>query len=177
MLYTSADSLSPFLYIKKGTKLRPYNDGGAQELGMRAGTENVAAIVGMAEALRKNCEKMNEHADHLLVLERVILNQLASSSIVYKRNGAKKHVPGNMSLSFKGASGEMLLHRLDLMGICISTGSACDSQNTQTSHVLAAMNLEEGYAEGTIRISFGKDNTIDEAKKIGDSIIKILENG
>ena len=163
-----------FLYIKKGTKLCPYIDGGAQESGMRAGTENVAAIVGMAEALKNNCEKMNEHAEHLMLLEGVILDRLASSHIIYKRNGAQKHVPGNMSLSFKGASGEMLLHRLDLMGICISTGSACDSQNTKISHVLEAMNLEEGYAEGTIRISFGKDNTIGEAKIIGDSIIKIL---
>lgn len=163
-----------FLYIKKGTKLRPYNDGGSQEFGMRAGTENVAAVVGMAEALRINCEKMKEHADHLLILERVILDRLASRPIVYKRNGAPKHVPGNMSLSFRGASGEMLLHRLDLMGICISTGSACDSQNTQISHVLASMNLEKDYAEGTIRISLGKDNTINDAIIIGDSIIKIL---
>ena len=166
-----------FLYIKKGTKIHPFNDGGAQELGMRAGTENVAAVVGMAEALSNNCEKMNEHADYLLVLERAILDRLDSSPIIYKRNGAQKHVPGNMSLSFRGASGEMLLHRLDLMGICISAGSACDSQNTQISHVLAAMNLEKDYAEGTIRISLGKDNTISDAKIIGDSIIKILVNG
>jgi cysteine desulfurase len=82
-----------------------------------------------------------------------------------------------MSLSFRGASGEMLLHRLDLMGICVSTGSACDSQNIQISHVLAAMNLEKDYAEGTIRISLGKDNTISDANIIGDSIIKILVNG
>ena len=166
-----------FLYIKKGTKIHPFNDGGAQELGMRAGTENVAAVVGMAEALSRNCEKMNEHAEHLLVLEEAILDRLDSSPIVYKRNGAQMHVPGNMSLSFRGASGEMLLHRLDLMGICVSTGSACDSQNTQISHVLAAMNLEKDYAEGTIRISLGKDNTISDANIIGDSIIKILVNG
>ena len=63
------------------------------------------------------------------------------------------------------------------MGICVSTGSACDSQNTQISHVLAAMNLEKDYAEGTIRISLGKDNTISDANIIGDSIIKILVNG
>ena len=165
-----------FLYIKKGTKLHPYNDGGSQEFGMRAGTENVAAIVGMAEALRSNCERMAEHADHLLELEKVILDRLSSSTTDYRRNGSPKHVPGNINLSFRGASGEMLLHRLDLMGICVSTGSACDSQNTQISHVLVAMKLERDYAEGTIRVSLGSNNTIDEAKKIGDAIVKILSN-
>lgn len=163
-----------FLYIKKGTKLHPYTDGGYQEFGMRAGTENVAAIVGMAEALRSNCERMAERADHLLELERVILDRISLSITDYRRNGSQKHVPGNISLSFRGASGEMLLHRLDLMGICVSTGSACDSQNTQISHVLVAMKLERAYAEGTIRVSLGSDNTIGDAQKIGDAIVKIL---
>ena len=144
-----------FLYIKSGSQLNPFNDGGAQEFGQRAGTENVAAIVGMAEALKANCEHMNAHKAHLLQLEKTILDKLSLSGIDFKRNGAEIRVPGNMSLSFRNASGEMLLHRLDLMGICVSTGSACDSQNTQISHVLAAMGLEREYAEGAIRISFG----------------------
>lgn len=163
-----------FLYIKNGTQISPYNDGGAQEFGLRAGTENVAAIVGMAEALRINCENMAAHTVHLFNLEKTVLEKLNAASIDFKRNGSKKHVPGNMSLSFKNASGEMLLHRLDLMGICVSTGSACDSQNTQISHVLDAINLDREYAEGTIRVSFGKDNTIEEAQRIADSIIKVL---
>lgn len=163
-----------FLYIKKGTKLHSFIDGGAQEFGMRAGTENVAAIVGMAEALRINCEHMSDHTEHLIKLESVILKKLQSASIEFVRNGSNKRVPGNMSLSFRNASGEMLLHRLDLMGICVSTGSACDSQNTQISHVLSAINLNREYAEGTIRVSLGKDNTIEEAQYIADAIIKVL---
>lgn len=163
-----------FLYIRKGVNISPFNDGGAQEFGMRAGTENVAAIIGMAEALKANCECMNAHKEHLLQLEKTILDKLSLSDIDFKRNGAEIRVPGNMSLSFRNASGEMLLHRLDLMGICVSTGSACDSQNTQISHVLAAMGLECKYAEGTIRISLGKDNTIADAERIADALIKIL---
>ena len=163
-----------FLFMKKGTRISPFNDGGSQEFGMRAGTENVAAIVGMAEALKSNCEQINAHKEQLLQLEKTILDKLSLSGIDFKRNGAEIRVPGNMSLSFRNASGEMLLHRLDLMGICVSTGSACDSQNTQISHVLAAMGLDREYAEGTIRISLGKDNTIADAERIADALIKIL---
>ena len=163
-----------FLYIKNETKLHSFIDGGAQEFGMRAGTENVAAIVGMAEALRINCEHMSVNTNHLLKLEGIVLEKLQSASIEFMRNGSDRRVPGNMSLSFRNASGEMLLHRLDLMGICVSTGSACDSQNTQISHVLDAINLNKEYAEGTIRVSLGKDNTIEEAQYIADAIIKVL---
>lgn len=163
-----------FLYIKNGTRIHSFNDGGAQEYGMRAGTENIAAIVGMAEALRINCEHLAVHAKHLLALENVIVERLKSASIDFLRNGSKNRVPGNMSLSFKNASGEMLLHRLDLMGICVSTGSACDSKNTQISHVLHAIHLEKEYAEGTIRVSLGKDNTVDDAQHIAEAIIKVL---
>ena len=164
-----------FLYIKKGTPIRPYNDGGSQEFGFRAGTENIAAIAGMAVALKINCEHMADHTKKLLELEDVLLETLKSASIDFRKNGSEKRIPGNVSLSFRNVSGEMLLHRLDLMGICVSTGSACDSKNTQISHVLEAINLDRTYAEGTIRISFGKNNTMEEAQYIADAIIKTLK--
>lgn len=163
-----------FLYVKKGTMIHPYSDGGAQEFGMRAGTENVASIVGMAEALRVNCENMDAQTAHLLSLEDIILQKLRLAAVDYMRNGAQKHVPGNLSLSFNHVSGEMLLHRLDLMGICVSTGSACDSRNTEISHVLSAMNIPREYAEGTIRVSLGKNNTIEDVEAIATAIISIL---
>lgn len=163
-----------FLYIKKGTSIHPYNDGGAQESGFRAGTENVAAIVGMAVALKKNCDNIPENASKIRGLEEALLGRLESSGLVFQRNGAPERVPGNISLSFLGASGEMLLHRLDLKNICVSTGSACDSKNTQISHVLQAMKLPEEYAKGTIRVSLSKENSIDEAIAIADAIISIL---
>jgi len=163
-----------FLYIKKGTSLLPFNDGGAQEFGMRAGTENIASIVGMATALKSNCTLLESHQKHLNSLEEELLKGLQQSGLDFVRNGSNHRVPGNVSLSFKGADGEMLLHRLDLMGICVSTGSACDSKNTQVSHVLKAMDIPEEYARGTIRISLGKNNTLEEVQTIIKSIQKVL---
>lgn len=78
-------------------------------------------------------------------------------------------------MSFRGAEGEMLLHRLDLMGLCVSTGSACDSKNTQISHVLSAIHVPQEYAVGTIRISLGYENTKEEVEYIANSICKILK--
>ena len=164
-----------FLYIKKGCEINPYADGGSQEFGMRAGTENVAAIVGMATALQLNVHHMQENTRKLLSLEQQLVESLDKVGIDYKRNGALKHVPGNMSFSFRGYEGEMILHRLDLKGICVSTGSACDSKNTQVSHVLQAMHIDEEYALGTIRISLGVSNTVDEVKIIADAISSIIK--
>lgn len=163
-----------FLYVKKGVSLSPYIDGGKQELGLRAGTENIASIVGMAVALKNNIEKMDENSRHIQHLENTLIQGLVDAKIDFVRNGIN-HVPGNLSLSFKGYEGEMLLHRLDLLGICVSTGSACDSVNTQVSHVLKAIRLDKEYAEGTIRISLGKNNTESEAKKISSAIVKIVK--
>lgn len=163
-----------FLYIRKGIELRPFNDGGAQEFGMRAGTENIASIVGMARALEINCSALKDKAEYVLKLENILLEHLQESGLDFVRNGAKNHIPGNISLSFRNKDGEVILHRLDLMGICVSTGSACDSVNTQVSHVLQAINLPDEYAKGTIRISLNKDNTVEETVTIADSITRIL---
>ncbi len=165
-----------FLYIKSGTQLNPFNDGGAQEFGQRAGTENIAAIVGMAEALKKNCDELTQNSAYLYELEQVLIGKLRDANLDFIRNGAREHIPGNISLSFKNSSGEMLLHRLDLKGICISTGSACDSKNTQISHVLQAMNVPKEYAEGTIRISLSKENTLDEINTIATALTNILSS-
>ena len=163
-----------FLYIKKGTPLLPYADGGAQEYGLRAGTENIPSIVGMAVALKNNCERLSENADYIERLEHQLIESLSLTSIKFVRNGGAGHIPGNISLSFYGADGEALLHRLDLMGICVSTGAACDTVNTQVSHVLNAIGADSDYARGTIRISLGKDNSIDDVDYIIQSLIKIL---
>lgn len=166
-----------FLYVRHGTDLPTFIDGGAQENGMRAGTENIASIVGMAHALKANCAEMEMNRTNLLRLETELIDALNSFQLKFIRNGAENHVPGNMSLSFKGESGERLLHRLDLMGICVSTGSACDSKNTQVSHVLQAIRLDEAYAKGTIRISFGKYNSEEDAYQIAKALNKIIRTG
>ena len=164
-----------FLYVRKGTHILPLFDGGAQESNLRAGTENIAAIVGMAVALKKNCACIDEHANHLRMLEQKLLSRLRQSNLDFVRNGNSYHIPGNISLSFKNANGEAILHRLDLMGICVSTGSACDSISTQISHVLQAIQLDASYARGTIRISLSRENTMVEIDRIADCLIKILQ--
>lgn len=163
-----------YLYIRKGVEINPYLDGGSQERGRRGGTENVAAIVAMAVALKKNCEEIDKNGQYLDYLESILINRLDASHVDYRRNGAITHVPGNVSLSFAEAEGEMLLHRLDLKGICISTGSACDSVNTQISHVIKAIGVPDKYARGTIRISLGKNNTKQEVETIAGELIKII---
>ena len=163
-----------FLYIRKGTTILPYADGGAQEYGLRAGTENVAGIVSMATALRRNVDALKANQEHILNLEKRLLTSLEENGIAYHRNGGNNTLPGIISLSFDGKDGEAILHRMDLMGICISTGSACDSKNTEISHVLQALRMQDSFAKGTIRISLGKDNTEEDVEAIVIALKKIL---
>lgn len=166
---------SGFLYIRKGTEIQSYSDGGSQERGKRAGTENIAAIVAMATALKKNCGRMEKSTRKLNDLEQTLLGRLTEARIDFKRNGSTDHLPGNVNISIKEVDGEMLLHRLDLKGICISTGSACDSVNTRVSHVIEAIKVPKAYAKGTIRITFGADNNEQEAIEIADALVNILK--
>ena len=163
-----------FLYIKKGTSIIPYEDGGSQEAGFRAGTENVASVVGMAVALKKNCENIDSNLANQKMLEDRLVSALTDCGLDFIRNGSTNHIPGNVSLSFRDIDGELLLHRLDLMGVCVSTGSACDSGNIQISHVLKAINLPLEYAKGTIRVSLGRNNTVEEVEYIGNALKKII---
>lgn len=164
-----------FLYLRRDKMLETWVDGGAQEFGMRAGTENVAAIAAMAAALEKNCRRMTQSREHLRTLEKILIQELRTSNIDFRQNGSVNKIPGNISLSFKGAESEMLLHRLDFMGICVSAGSACDSKNTELSHVLRAIHVPQEYAFGTIRISLGYENTEEDVRYIARSLIKILK--
>ena len=162
-----------FLFVRKGISLPSYADGGAQEHSHRAGTENIAAIVGMAAALKLNCDNIMQNQQHIYELENHLISKLDESGVDYHRNGGHNTLPGLISLSFPGHDGEALLHRLDLKGISVSTGSACDSKNTEISHVLKAINLDETYAKGTIRISLGKNN-IDDIEAISTALISII---
>jgi len=163
-----------FLYIRNGIEILPYSDGGAQESGLRAGTENIAGIVGMAVALKNNCDALEENVKHVRGLESKLVDMLDNTGIQYTRNGGADRLPGLVSLSFPGIEGEAILHRLDLNGICVSTGSACNSKSTEVSHVLQAIRLEDSYAKGTIRISLGKANTEDEVEAIFNALVKIF---
>lgn len=163
-----------FLYIRKGVELPPYADGGAQENAHRAGTENIASIIGMAAALKANCDALEQNLQYISKLEHLLISMLDESEITYRRNGGENRLPGLVSLSFPGKDGETILHRMDLMGISISTGSACDSVNTEISHVLQAIMLDEEHSKGTVRISLGKNNTEAEAGRIAEALIRII---
>lgn len=164
-----------FLYIKEGVNWPALIKGGTQENGLRAGTENVASIVGMATALEENVISICENESYLAHLEEILISNLSRSGIVFYRNGAENHIRGNVSLSFPNRSGESIMHRLDLKGICVSTGSACDSKDTQISHVLKAIGLEVMLAKGTIRISLSKYNTEQDMIKIVQVLVGILK--
>lgn len=163
-----------FLYIRNGVKLWPHLDGGSQEYGVRAGTENIASIVGMAVALKNNTVSLKSNYLHIKSIEQALLNKMVENGIHYCRNGRDPILPGILNLSFEGQDGEAILHRMDLMGISLSTGSACNSRRTEISHVLQAIRLSESLAEGTIRISLGKYNKAEDAETIAVALKKIL---
>ncbi|MBR4458458.1 MAG: cysteine desulfurase [Clostridia bacterium] len=163
-----------FLYVRSGTELIPLIDGGGQEHGMRAGTENVAGIVGMAAALQEHIDHMDKQSDYLNQLSNDFLHDLNATGLNYIVNGDTNRIPGSLSLSFLHADGEMLLHRLDLMGTAIATGSACNSKEPELSHVIRAIGTPAEYAKGTIRITFGMDNNSEQAKTLALQIASVL---
>ena len=166
-----------FLYVKRGLKIQPYIVGGGQENNLRAGTENVASIVAMAKALEINILRLQNFRVKMSEFEKKLLEILEEAKIDFKVNGSNNKVPGNISISIKDLEGEVLLHRLDLQGICVSTGAACDSKRTQISYVLKEMKVAEEYAFGTIRISLGYENTAEDVRTIGEVLVGIINQG
>lgn len=162
-----------FLYVREGTPIVPLHHGGGQEFNRRAGTENAPAIIAMATALTESCDSLKPFRCYMSKLEQIILQCLDANSIDYRKNGSQVGLPGLLSLSFRGLDGERLMHRLDFAGISVSTGSACNSRETEVSHVLKAIHLADEYAKGTIRISLGDDNTEDDARDIAEALQRI----
>lgn len=157
-----------FIYVKKGMPVVNFVNGGKQEFSLRAGTENVAAIVGMATALKNNHIQLSENISHIHKLEKEFKKVISETAPDIIFNGdPDNHLPGLISLSIRGCSGESLLHLLDLKQIFVSTGAACNSINTEISHVLKAMQCPNEVAKGTLRISIGKYNTMDEIIRLG----------
>ena len=163
-----------FIYIRNGLQILPYIDGGSQEFSKRAGTENIPSIAAMALALEKNCRDMKSNSEKVSTCAKILVDCLKNHSVDFILNGSDNRLPGHLSLSFKNCEGESILHRLDLKNICVSTGSACNSNQTKISHVLQALKIPEEYIRGTIRITFGKDNSIDDAKNICKELLKIV---
>lgn len=163
-----------FLFLKNGISITQLINGGQQESNMRAGTENIPLIVGMTTALEEHNKALPQNMLYVASLRNTLIDELQKTTIDFHINESKNHVPGILNLSFKNAEGEVLLHRLDLKGIFISTGSACDSKNTSLSHVLKAIHCPEEYAYGTIRISLSEYNTIEEVRILIEALKSIL---
>ena len=162
------------LYARRGCAPEVYIDGGEQEYHHRAGTENVAGIVGMAVALREHCEHLDQESCYLKSLTDFLLTKLYATGLDFIVNGSDDRIPGSLSISFAKVDGEMLLHRLDLLGTAVATGSACDSKGKALSHVIRAIGVPETYARGTIRISLGMDNDKRQVEEIVRQLCTIL---
>jgi len=169
------------LYVKSGTPWLPWLQGGSQERRRRGGTSNVAGIVGLAQALKHCVDHQKEHNTHFQDLRNELINGLNSRfSGRYQINGpVDGGVPHIINLAFKsngerGLDGEMLLLNLDIEGICVSNGSACTSGAVEPSHVLKGIGLPDKLANSSIRVSFGKDNTVEQVHFFLDKLDHVL---
>ena len=165
------------LYIRKGTRIHNLIEGGAQERGLRAGTENVPGVVGMGEALSLAVAELPEYAAHVSALRDRLIQGILSAVPDARLNGHPTlRLPGNAHFSFPGVEGESLLMRLDLAGIACSGGSACTSGSLEPSHVLSAMGLSPDLGRSSVRFSLGRDNTAEEIDRVLTVLPPIVED-
>ena len=162
-------------YIKKTVKFTPIITGGHQEKGKRAGTENVPAIVGMGKAIELATANIESYNKKLMELRDYTIDRILNEIPYVKLNGDRNsRLAGSVNISFKGIEGESLLLMLDMKGIEASSGSACTSGSLDPSHVLLAIGLKHEIAHGSLRLSYGECNTMEDAKYIVDSLIEIV---
>lgn len=151
------------LYVKNGINFKKLQDGGEQEYNKRAGTENVAEIVGLGKAIELIYNDYDEYNRKLITLRKHYIDRVKNEISNCKVNGDLiNRLPGNANVSFKNVNGSELLFELDKYGICASAGSACSTSNPAPSHVLTAIGLDKNYIGGTLRVSFGRDNTMED---------------
>jgi len=164
------------LYVRRGVHLEPLIHGGGQEQERRAGTENVAGIVGMARALENSCRTMQARAARVKELRDRLEKGLLERVPGARRNGHPHlRLPGHLNIAFEGVDGESLLLNLDMRGIEASTGSACASGSIEPSHVLLAMGQSREEALSAIRFSLGASNTLDEVDRVLDVVPPLVE--
>lgn len=165
-----------FLYIRKGTKITTFMDGGAQETRKRAGTENVAGIIGMAKATEIAHNELQQRIDHETKIRDYIIDRILKEIPYSKLNGDRvKRLPNNVNIGFEFVEGESLLLALNDLGVCASSGSACTSGSLDPSHVLLAIGLPHEKAHGSLRLTISHETTMDDAKFVCDNLPKIVE--
>ncbi len=164
------------LYIKEGIAFEKIQDGGHQEHDKRAGTENVAEIVGLGKAIENIYQQFEEYNQKLITLRDFYITQVEKLIPNAKLNGDRiKRLPGNANFSFANSNAQKLLFALDEQGICASAGSACSTGSLSPSHVLTAIGLPANLANGTLRVTFGKENSIEDVKFLVKNLQSILQ--
>ena len=165
-----------FLYIRTGLKLKSFIHGGAQERSRRAGTENVTGIVGLAKAVEIACATMEERTQKEMQMRDYLIDKILQEVPYARLNGHRtKRLPNNVNISFQFIEGESLLIMLDMAGICASSGSACTSGSLDPSHVLLAIGLPHEIAHGSLRMTIGDENTMEEMDYVIKQIKEIVE--
>ena len=162
------------LYAKKGIVLTNIIEGGAQERGKRAGTENVAGIVALAAALKESCDHMEENTAKIIPMRDKLFTELSKIPHSKINGSLEHHVPGTVNMCFEGIEGESLLLMLDDQGICASSGSACTSGSLDPSHVLLSIGLPHEVAHGSLRLSIGEYNTMEQIDHIIEVVPKVV---
>ncbi len=163
------------LYISEEVKITPLIYGGGQEHRIRAGTENVPAIVGFAEALEIAEEMREIESTRLAILRDYLIAELSKIPGSHLNGDPKNRLPNNINFSFEGVDGESLLLRLDLEGICASSGSACTSGSLEPSHVLLGIGQNEAMAKSSLRLTLGRHTTKEELIKAGNIIKEVVQ--
>ena len=162
------------LYVKKGIPLATLIEGGAQERGKRAGTENIPAIMGMAAALEEACDLIDENTAKITALRNKLIWGLSEIPHSVLNGDASQRLPGNVNFCFEGIEGESLLLLLDDKGICASSGSACTSGSLDPSHVLLAIGIVHDIAHGSLRLSLSEENTEEEIEYTVKSVNEVV---
>lgn len=163
------------LYIKKNVEFTKIQDGGHQEQNKRAGTENVAGIVGLGKAIELAYNNLDNYNKKLQSMRDYLIKEVSSKIPNIKTNGHLiKRLPGHVNISFDGINGEDLLLNLDAKGICASSGSACSSGNTTPSHVLTAIGLDSNLSNGALRITIGDENTKEDIDYLIENLVQIV---
>ena len=165
------------LYVKKGIEFDSIINGGGQEKGKRSGTENVAGIVGLGKSCEIAKKQMDSHITKLRELREYFITKVGEKIPTAKLNGSRTNrIPSNSNFCFQGIDGEALLLNLDARGICASAGSACSSGSSNPSHVLTSIGLEKELAQGTIRFTFGEDNSKEDVDYLLESLEEFILN-
>ena len=162
------------LYAKKNMPLVNIIEGGAQERGKRAGTENVAGIVALAAALKESCDHIDENAAKIIPMRDRLFSELSKIPHSKINGSLEHHVPGTVNMCFEGIEGESLLLLLDKEGICASSGSACTSGSLDPSHVLLSLGIPHEVAHGSLRLSIGEYNSMDQIDHIVEVVPRVV---